>query len=116
MAELRALVLEPAWEWELALGSGLALELVLAPEDPAVLMAAADWAQSKGDMDKARALLVKGRNQDPRNLAMVKALAGLEIERPARQQRHEDCLAGIPLPKCGRGLNLPPAGAWCICD
>lgn len=53
--------------------------LELGPLEPEVLLAAADWQQVKGDLDKARAYLQKGWEHHPRNTAIVKALAGLEV-------------------------------------
>lgn len=60
--------------------------LELAGNEPTVLIAAADWAQAKGDVAKARGLLLQGRKQDPRNLAVVKALTGLEIRAGKRDE------------------------------
>jgi predicted Zn-dependent protease len=60
--------------------------LKLAPREPAVLLAAADWAQSKGDLDKARGLIRQARALEPRNAAVVKAQAGLEMRAGKRAE------------------------------
>ena len=51
----------------------------LAPTEPDVLLAAADWAQSKGDWKKAREWLRKGWELEPGNILVVKALAAMEL-------------------------------------
>ena len=59
--------------------------LALAPKEPAVLLAAAEWAQGKGDLVRARELVQRGWEVEPRNVAVIKALAGLEMRAGNRQ-------------------------------
>lgn len=53
--------------------------LSLAPEDPQVLLAAAEVAQQSGDREAARRYLRQGRTKDPKNRIFPVRLAQLEL-------------------------------------
>jgi predicted Zn-dependent protease len=63
----------------------------LAPDDADVLLAAAQWAQAKGDAAQARQLLASAAAKYPGNETLVKELASLEI----RQGRRDAALKVI---------------------
>lgn len=63
----------------------LAQALKLAPEEPAVLLAAAERAEAKGQIDEARTLLQKGWAQHPQNVGLIRALAAVEMRVGGRE-------------------------------
>lgn len=67
--------------------------MLLGPDQPAVLLAAAGWHLGRGDLKNARSLVERGREKHPKNIALVKALAGLEI-RAGRPDKAIDLLRG----------------------
>lgn len=69
--------------------------LTLAPEEQAVLLAAADWSQSHGNSDTARKHLAKGIALHPTDATMYKALAGLELTSGKRAPAKELLRQGL---------------------
>src|SRR5208337_2746096 len=65
--------------------------LVLAPDDPEVLLTAAESSEEKQDLKSARTYFENGFKLDPRNSAFALGLARLEI-REGRLDRAEDVL------------------------
>ena len=58
----------------------------LAPEDANVILAASQWAQSKGDFARARDWVDKGAKLYPANEAIIKELASLELRQGRRDR------------------------------
>jgi tetratricopeptide (TPR) repeat protein len=62
--------------------------LDLAPSEPAVLLAAADWALARGELDRARQWLQKAREVEPANAAVFNALVWLAMRAGRTAEAH----------------------------
>src|SRR5205823_5664167 len=63
-----------AWEEDIARARQLA------PDEPDVLVAAAELAQARNDVGQARTLLKRALERDPRRIGLYTALAAVETE------------------------------------
>ncbi|MCI0640926.1 MAG: tetratricopeptide repeat protein [Gemmataceae bacterium] len=78
--------------------------LALGPKEADVLLAAADWALAKGNVSQARQYVQNGWELHPRNVAIVKALAGLEMR--AGKREHAVAVLQTALKDLPKALEL----------